>query len=264
MDRQGRGPPPRQSSLPSSLHRLLVPDPSHPRRSATQEESGGASPEGGEDPWRPAPATPAHPIPSAPTGQQLPPTILAHAVFEEPAASDEAGGSQRQSISPAPGTVSHNSGAATRTLTLPPPPRGVVRSDPAFYASMPTYQASYSVQPPGPPLPPISWSSTGMSGGPSLIAPLTGGDRREVRPVSSLPPQPGPSRLSPLSPIAGPSQQAEDPPPRRRKPKAKKPQQTIPPPEAGPSFGSVPASQRPRGSDDALPGEPCAFFFCER
>ncbi|KAI0755017.1 hypothetical protein C8Q80DRAFT_1216783 [Daedaleopsis nitida] len=79
MDRQGRGPPPRQSSLPNSLHRLMVPSPSQPRRSATQEESGGASPEGGEDPSRLAPAAPAHPIPSARTGQQLPSTILAHA-----------------------------------------------------------------------------------------------------------------------------------------------------------------------------------------
>ncbi|RPD77876.1 hypothetical protein L226DRAFT_521379 [Lentinus tigrinus ALCF2SS1-7] len=256
MDRQGRGRPPhRQSSLPSSLHRFMVPGPSQPRRSTTQEGDGRTSPEGGEEPLRLAPSPPAHPIPSAPLipHQQLPTTILTQAVFEETTEIGESAG--RQSISPAPGTVSRDPGFAARpalTIPLPPPSRGILRSDPAYFASMPTYPATYSIPPPGPPLPPISWTPPRAPGESSLAPPLATPDRRDPVPPPQFfsQPPPRPASYSPSSPVAGPSRPRDEPPRRRRRGKGPESQPPVPPQEAGFSSGATPEPRVRRGSGD--------------
>ncbi|KAI0770251.1 hypothetical protein C8Q74DRAFT_1218649 [Fomes fomentarius] len=197
MDRQGRDPPQRQSSLPPSLQRLMVPGPSQPPSSTAQEE--GASPEIDEELWRPPRAGPSHPIPSRPTDQQLPSTILTEAIFGEAAQSRE--------------------------------------------------DATYTVPPPGPPLPPISWSPAQAAGGSAFVPSPVSIDRREFLLAEDFSQQSSPRRVSPSPPVAGPSRLPEEPPSRRRKPRAKKSQQAIPTQEAGLSSGNAPTSRRPHGVD---------------
>ncbi|KAI0354921.1 hypothetical protein OH77DRAFT_1542797 [Trametes cingulata] len=135
MDRQGRGPPQRHSSLPASLHRLLVSGPPQPPQGAH-----------GDDPTAPALAPPTgveggggrispgdtHSSASAAPNadQQLPSLVLTQAAFEGIPRVDPAGaGSRHQSRSPALSTVSQEAGLgaaavppALPTLPLPPPP----------------------------------------------------------------------------------------------------------------------------------------------
>lgn len=261
MDRQRGRPPHRQSSLPSSLHRFMVPGPTQPRRSTTQEGEGRTSTEEGEDPLRPAPSAPAHPIPSAPLlpPQPLPGTHLSQAVFDEEDESSESEG--RPSISPAPRTVSRDVGsaAARPALTIPPlpPPLGVLRSDPAYYVSMPMYPATYSIPPPGPPLPPISWWPPRAPGEPAVVPPLATSDRGDPGPPQFFPqPPPRLPSYSPTSPVAGPSRPREEPRPRRpRRGRAAKSQATAPPQEAAFLSGATPESQIRGGSGDTSRGE---------
>lgn len=256
MDRQGRGRPPhRQSSLPSSLHRFMVPGPSQARRSTTQEGEDRASPDRSEDPWRPAPSVSAHPIPSAPhiPHQQLPPTILTQAVFDEATGSGESAGPQR--ISPAPGTVSRDLGPAASPavpVPPPPPPRGVLRSDPAYYASMPSYPATYSIPPPGPPLPPISWAPPRAPEESSLVATP---DRGDVPLQFFSQPRRRPASHSPTSPVAGPSRPREEAQRRRRRAKPHDSQTTVPPQEAAFRSGTTPESRLRHESVDTSRGK---------
>ena len=126
MDRQGSsGSSQRQSSLPSNLHRLMVPDPSPPRRSATQDPSLGASGSARDDLLV---ASSSRPIPSVPGAHgQIPSVVLTHADFAERSRSSERAPGGRQSVSPALGAAVHDPGAASRSalpLIPPPPPRG--------------------------------------------------------------------------------------------------------------------------------------------
>ena len=244
----------------------MIPGPAQPRTSGGQEEVQGAAPVPEEDPWRPTLAASAHPIPSVPTGQQLPSAILTQAVFEEAAGRIEGGGSRRPSVSPAPGPVSHDPGAGTRltlpnlTFPPPPPPRGRLPTDPIYYlTSTSASSAPHRAPPPGPPLPPISWGATRAPGGSQYLPPLASTDRREHTPPQtlSLPHQPSSRRHSPPSPVAGPSRLPEEAPPRKRKARAKKSQPAIPTAEAGPSSSGAPALRRRHGSDDTTRGESC-------
>ncbi|KAI0768984.1 hypothetical protein BD413DRAFT_628753 [Trametes elegans] len=140
MNRQGRGSPPqRHSSLPASLHRLMVSGPSQRAQSPDRSSAGAASPqwvdEGREIAHGGAPATgPVHSVPDA--GQPLPSLILPHqAPFGElggvgPAAS------RHHSRSPALSAVSSEAGASAAAATaaaptLQPPPRRGAEAGPS-------------------------------------------------------------------------------------------------------------------------------------
>ena len=268
MDRQGRGGPPhghrRQSSLPPSLHRWIVPDPSQPRRSTTQEGVRGAPapPEEQEDPWTDAPAPLAHPIASAPASQRLPSLILTQAVFDESADSGEPAEGWQQSPSPGPGAVVSQGAASIATsalaLPIPPAPGTVVRSDPVYYASIPGYPHTYTVPPPGPPLPPILWNPSEGARGPSTHgAPSVGQDRSDPPPnFPSNPPSPR-NASPPSQPDAGPSRLPEEPQasPVRRRRRQPKSQSVGQPQEAASASGSQPIDIPRRGSGHGTRGE---------
>lgn len=211
MDRHGSGGPPhrRQSSLPASLHSLIIPGPSQPRRSTTLEETARQSGSGSRDsqagPSRNTFASNSHQIASAPVGQQFPSLILTQAVFDDSEESFEGAESGRVSPSPPPRSIDQDGDTVARpVLSLPSrlPAWGVVRSDPVYYASTFGYP-TYTVPPPGPPLPPISWPPPELPRAPSRRASPNRGDPPSFYPV----PQRGPRRPSPPSPppVAGPS-----------------------------------------------------------
>ena len=266
MDRQGSDSPQRQSSLPGSLHEYMVAGQPPARRSATHDPPDRPSTDERDDPAARTVVRPALPIPPIQVAQPLPSVVVT------PAASSEGrrGGSEglssaRPSASPAPRALAHDPGAPSRSVLppLPPPPRGVVRSDPVYYAAPRGQPAAYSV---GPPLPPLMWphppsppmaplGSSPPAREPPPMLPAFGppGAPRHSPPTQMPPimqPQPvaGPSRL-PLPHPHSPGQEQEPPGGRgRRRTRPKKSQGAIPPQGHATAPTGPPLLQPRRGS----------------
>ncbi|KAI0648116.1 hypothetical protein C8Q79DRAFT_553600 [Trametes meyenii] len=224
MDRQERGPPQRHSSLPASLHRLMVSGPPQPPQSPSQDDPEDVSPveeeEGGGIPLEGV-SGPAHAVPGA--GQPLPSLILTQAAFEGLGAAAPTA-TRRQSRSPVLTTVGQElAGAAAPTLQPPPfNPSQRLPSDPVYYAST-SLPSTYTFPPPGPQLRPISWGPES-----AVRSPREG--TRPRSPDRSAPPpartraQPSLTSVTPPSPpVAGPSRLPEERQTggRKRKPKPK-------------------------------------------
>ncbi|KAI0335945.1 hypothetical protein GY45DRAFT_1430587 [Cubamyces sp. BRFM 1775] len=258
MERRGRGQPQqRHSSLPASLHRLMVSGPSEPsespNREAAQELLLRGRDAGGAIPFGDGPG----PVPPAPdTEQQLPSFSLPRDVFHG-VRDVEPSGSRRQSVSP----ILHRAGepssvGAVPALPLPPfQPQRILRTDPAFYASTSSLSPARSVPAPGPQLRPISWSPESVAGSPPAAARLGSPDRSALAPAPRAPPQSISFTVSPPSPpVAGPSRLPVPEEPqtsgRKRKARTKKTQGELLP-EAAPASATSSATRRRRDASDS-------------
>lgn len=226
MNRQRRSPPQRHSSLPASLHRLMVPGPPQPLQDADEDETDDIlqqrPDEGGGIPFEGAP-DPVHPASAPAERPQLPPLRLSAGVFQDVGVVEHPV-SRRPSRSPALSGGRQPAVAAIPPLPLPPLPP-TLRTDPAYYASTSSVPSVHSISPPGPHLQPISWGPERAFRSP----PAGGGGHHDSsdRSVPPLPrtyrhPSPIGARSSiaatpPPLPVAGPSRPPTGPPGRGRK-----------------------------------------------
>ncbi|KAI0365744.1 hypothetical protein BV20DRAFT_720075 [Pilatotrama ljubarskyi] len=269
MDRQGRGPPQRHSSLPVSLHRLLVSGPPQPPQSPNADDTTtlALAPQTGVEGGRVSPGgivTSASVQPAPGAEQQLPSLVLTEAAFQGVPGVQPAGARQ-QTRSPASGNVGQETGpAAVPTLPAlplpPPPPQHVLRTDPALYASSSSLPSTYTAARSGPHLRPISWSSGSAVSAPPTAARL-GSPDRSAPPLARTLPQPrpiaGPPHIPvspPSPPVAGPSRLPEEPAPtrgRKRKTAAKKAQPALLSAETSSASRSTSRTRRRRDASGA-------------
>ncbi|OJT15244.1 hypothetical protein TRAPUB_8166 [Trametes pubescens] len=224
MKRQRHSPPQRHSSLPPSLHRLLVSAPPQQPQGDDDDADDTALQRGddGEEIAFGGAADPVNPAPGAEPA--LPSLVLTQAAFAglgvvEPIAS------RRHSRSPAP-HAAQVAVAPIPALPLPgpsfPPPR-TLRTDPVYYASTSSLPPTHPTSPPGPQLRPISWSPESPPLRALPTARLDSPDR-SVPPLPRMRPQRSPmsgAATPPSHPVAGPSRLPEEPMPRGRQRRAK-------------------------------------------
>ncbi|KAI0670847.1 hypothetical protein C8Q78DRAFT_1078807 [Trametes maxima] len=253
MDRQERGPPQRHSSLPASLHRLMVSGPPQPPQSPSQDDPEDVSPveeeEGGGIPLEGV-SGPARPVSGA--GQPLPSLILTQAAFEGVGAAAPIA-TRRQSRSPVLTTVGQEPAAAAAPTLQPPPfPPQRLPSDPVYYASA-SLPSTYTFPPPGPQLRPISWSPE------SAVRPPREGTRPGSPDRSTPPParpraQPSQTPVAPPSPpVAGPSRLREEAQAggRKRKPRPREAHPGLPAQAGASTPGSAPTARLARDPGDS-------------
>ncbi|OSD07293.1 hypothetical protein PYCCODRAFT_591156 [Trametes coccinea BRFM310] len=275
MERRGsrqRQPQPRHSSLPTSLHRLLVLGPPSPPDIEIQDETEVASP---SEPQANEPGPSGYRLQDDPdpvrsdaaSGQPLPSFTWTPAVAEqrlggvfEPSPPGQRSASQLSITRTVAGSEPE---AVAGALPLPvaalePPPyptQQILTTDPIYYASSSTAPTPRPILPPGPRLRPISWSEESVVAGPSAPAARLGSpDRSALAPPRA---HPHPVR-SPLAdarrspPVAGPSRLpvAEEPQTsvRTRKTRTKKTHGASPSEGGFPPPEDAPTTARRRGA----------------
>ncbi|KAH9854644.1 hypothetical protein C2E23DRAFT_902065 [Lenzites betulinus] len=244
MDRPRRSPPQRHSSLPASLHRLMVAGPAQPPQDVDEDDAEDGSQQrpdaGARIPLHGALAEPVHPA-SAPADPPppLPPLHL-------------------------------TAGPAFGGLGVPIHPRTLC-TDPAYYASAAAAPSSSSapaaaalaISPPGPQLRPISWSpeSAPAAGrGQHLTHHHHPSPDRSAPPLPRTPRHPSPifargsiAATRPSLPVAGPSRPSAGPPAggRTRRTRGRAARAALGPPEAAAAGGSAAGAPRRRGASES-------------